>query len=62
MTDKDELTIEEKINELEKLADEIGLDISKLREKQENMSIQGNLTVRVYDEDGDIKSEQVIDL
>lgn len=58
----DELTREEKIQKLEDLADEIGLDVEELAGGPiEDLELSGVLTVTVYDDDENVKHEEKVE-
>lgn len=55
--------IEGKIEKLEEIADEIGLDVEDLmNEDIEDLGVSGTFTLTVYDEDGNEKEKRVQEL
>jgi len=58
----EDLTREEKIEKLEELCDEIGLDVEELAGGPvEDLDFEGVLTIHVEDEDGEVKHHQEVE-
>lgn len=56
-------TNEDKIEKLEKLADEIGLDIEEMIDRgEEDLGVTGTFTVKVLDDDDNVKHKEEIEL
>lgn len=54
---------EDKIEKLEKLADEIGLDIEELIDRdREDLGVSGTFTVRVLDEEDNVKHKEEVEI
>jgi len=64
MTEED-LTKEEKVERLEKIADEIGLDIEEVvpdGQGLEDLGLTGTIEVKVYDDEDELKEKREVEL